>query len=89
MTKNQQPESIEKKRRGRKPADKGPDVVYVMCAAGADGLPVVTASFAEQGQALIEAVRQNLPYYKLEKYVPRFARQEDGAIYLSGEPADK
>jgi hypothetical protein len=54
---------------------------------GANGLPMLTATFADESDAVDEAYRKSVPYYKLQKFVATKEKTPDGKITISGVPS--
>ena len=76
------------KKKAKKDTAQPADIIYALAPgeAGENGVPRLTKKFTNEGEAILEAFKLGVPYYRMEKCVVQ-AEQTKGGMRLVGVPA--
>ena len=79
-----------KPRRGRKSADEkeqgGTQVLFFLGEKSSDGGLILPEKFDSEGLAMVEALKRDVPFYRVEVWKSR-AIVKEGAVEIKKEPA--
>ena len=79
-----------KPRRGRKSADEkeqgGTQVLFFLGEKSSDGGLILPEKFDSEGLAMVEALKRDVPFYRVEIWKSR-AIVKDGSVEIKKEPA--
>jgi hypothetical protein len=76
------------KKKAKKDTAQAADILYALAPgeAGENGIPKLTKKFSTEGEAILEAFKLGVPYYRIQKCVVQ-PEQAKGGMRLIGVPA--
>ena len=76
------------KKKAKKDAAQTANIIYALAPgeAGENGIPKLTKKFGTEGEAVLEAFKQGVPYHRMEKWVVQ-AESAKGGMRLVGVSA--